>query len=88
MRYLGRAAEVKTVNRVLKDPIGIGDTFMLAQVLHPRSDQERFDDTSVLRSVVEDAPRISSIAAPLIFKPCQSLRGKRPGFWDRYDIPP
>jgi hypothetical protein len=56
MGYLGCVAEVKTVNRVLDDPIGIGDPFMLAQVLHPRSDQERLDDTPFLRGVVEDAP--------------------------------
>jgi len=33
MRYLGPAAEVKTVKRVLKNPVGIGDTFMLVRAL-------------------------------------------------------
>ena len=67
-------AEVKTVDRVLNDPISIGDTFMLAQVLHPRSDQERLDDTPFLRGVVEDAPRIGPIAAPLILSRANALR--------------
>lgn len=71
MRYLGRAAEMKTVNRILDDAIGIGDPLMLAQVLHPGFDQERFHDAPFICSVVEDAPRISSVAAPLMLEPCQ-----------------
>ena len=78
MRYLGSAAEVKTVDRVLDDPIGIGDAFMLTQVLHPGFDQERFDDMPFLGSVVEDAPRISSVAAPLMFEPCQRFKESCP----------
>ena len=65
MRHLGIAVHMKSVHGLLHDTVGIGDALMLAQMLHPRFDEERFEDTSLFGGVLEDAPGIGAVAPPL-----------------------
>ena len=64
MRHGGwRPGAVETSNVLLHSPITNGDALMLAQVLEPGLDDERFDVTPLLCWVPVDSPAHSAIPA-------------------------
>src|SRR5262249_2155911 len=58
-----RPGDVKASNALLKDTITSGDALMLAQVLEPGLDEERFDVTFFLCWVVVERPADGAIPA-------------------------
>ena len=59
---------MKSVHGLLHDTVGIGDTLMLAQMLHPRFHEKRFDETTLFGGVFEDAPGVGAVAAALVLE--------------------
>jgi hypothetical protein len=53
MRDFGYIAQVEAVHAILDDAIGIGDPFMLAQMLRPRRDEKSLDDASFVGGILE-----------------------------------
>ena len=64
----GLAGQVKAAHGILHQAISISDTFVLAQMLHPRSDEECLDHPSFLGSILEHTPGIGTVAATPMFK--------------------
>jgi len=57
---------VKSLDRLLDRPVGLGDPLVLAQVLEPGFHEERFQDASFLGSVLKNSPRIGTVTAALL----------------------
>jgi len=55
----------QAVEVIFQDAVRFGNAFVLAQMLQPRFDQKGFHEPAAFRSVLEDAPRIGTIAAAL-----------------------
>lgn len=53
----------QSLNALLQHAVHLGDTLMLAQVLQPGFDQERFNEPTCLRRIFENAPRVGTIPA-------------------------
>src|ERR1700688_784731 len=68
MRHLGLAGQLEAVHRLLYQPVGIGDTLVLAQMLHPRFDEEGLDKATLTGSVYEHTPSIVAVAPPLVLE--------------------
>ena len=65
MRHLGRTPDVKTRDRLLQQTVGVGDAFVLAQVLKPRLHQKRLDEPAFLGGILKHSPAIGTVSAPL-----------------------
>ena len=57
MRNLRCTDQMKPVNRLLHNAIGVGDALVLAQMLHPGFDQERLDNAALPRRRPRTRPR-------------------------------
>ena len=60
--YPRRPVKMKAVDAILQFTVGVADTFMLTQVLEPGVEQERFDQATFLRHVLEHAPVERAVA--------------------------
>ena len=57
---------MKAVHDILQFTVGVADTFMLTQVLEPGVEQERFDQATFLRRVLEHAPIERAVATSFV----------------------
>src|SRR5579859_2639263 len=73
MRHFGRLAQMEAVDAFLDQAIGVRDPLVLAQMLHPRCDKESFDDASFIGGILEHAPAIGAVAAPLMSEVLEGL---------------
>jgi len=46
------------------ESLGVRHPLVLSQVLNPRSDKERFQESSFFRGVFEDIPSVCAVAPP------------------------
>ena len=60
---------MEPMDRVLQHAVGIGDTFVLTQMVKPGFHQEGLHHPSFGGSVFEYPPRISTVTATLVTKP-------------------
>src|SRR4051812_45749431 len=65
MRDRRRPAGVEAVDGSLERSVGFGDSLVLAQVLKPRIDHERFDPASFFSRILEHAPAVGAITLAL-----------------------
>jgi hypothetical protein len=57
---------MKSLDRLLSRPIGLGDPFVLPQVLEPGFHEERFQHASFFGSILKNAPRKCTVTAALL----------------------
>jgi hypothetical protein len=57
---------MKSLNRVLGRLLGLGDPFVLPQVLEPGFHEERFQHASFFGNILKNAPRIGTVTAALL----------------------
>src|SRR5579862_9107268 len=62
----GFIAQVEAFYALLHQAIGVRDPLVLAQMLHPGCDEKGFNDAPFFGGILEHAPAIGAVAAPLI----------------------
>jgi hypothetical protein len=77
----GLAALMETIHGILHHAVGVGDTFVLAQMFHPRFDQEGFNHSPLFGGVFEDAPGISAVTTPRTFELDDGFQECLPILW-------
>lgn len=60
------ACDLKPANHILQQPIGVGDPFVLAQVLEPALHEKRLDHASWFGSIFERRPPACAVAPTLM----------------------
>ena len=63
--------DIKVMNLVLDQTVGIGDTRMLTQMLGPGLDQEGFDHAALLGSVLEHTPSVGAVTPTFLLNPVE-----------------
>jgi hypothetical protein len=65
----------------LDDAIGVGDPFVLTQMLRPRRDEESLDDASFVGGILEYAPPIGPVATSFVAELFNGLQVVRSRIW-------
>ena len=76
MRNLGLAFDVKAVNRILNQPIGVCHALVLTEMLEPGFHQEGFHHAAFFGGILEHPPGIGAVAPALLRELLE--RGEKP----------
>lgn len=74
MGHTGLCARAQSVHVILQDAVGVCDAFVLPEMFEPRRHLEHLDEPAGLRGVLEDVPRIGTVAAAMPAQPADRLR--------------
>jgi hypothetical protein len=81
MRDFGCIAQEEAVHAILDDAIGVGDPFVLTQMLRPRRVEESLDDASLVGGILEYAPPIGPVATSFVAELFNGLQTVRSRIW-------